>query len=128
MSEIIYNILGLAILVLAVVYLIFTIIANIKKTYNDNIGVIETRIVFTSILLALFIIKMITALILGKSIVSDLICAILWAICTAIGCSDLKDAKRTVNYDFHIMPDFRDINDDNIIDVEFKEITDEDNN
>lgn len=73
---------------------------------------------------------MIMALILCRSIVSDLICTILWAICTAIGWRNLKvkDAKRTTNYYFNIRPDFRDINDDNIIDVEFKEITDEDNN
>lgn len=128
MSEIIYSISELAILFFAVVYLMFAIITIIKKTYNDNINVIETRIAFTSILLALFIIKMITALILGRSIVSEIFCAILWAICTAIGCSNLKDAKRIKNYDSDIMPDFRDINDDNIIDVEFKEITDEDNN
>lgn len=128
MSEIIYSISELAILFFAVVYLMFAIITIIKKTYNDNINVIETRIAFTSVLLALFIIKMITALILGKSIVSELFCAILWAICTAIGCINLKDAKRILKYDFDIMPDFRDINDDNIIDVEFKEITDKDNN
>lgn len=128
MSEIIYSISVLAILFFEVVYLMFAIITIIKKTYNDNINVIETRIAFTSVLLALFIIKMITALILGRSIGSKLFCAIFWAIYTAIGYSNLKDAKRTKNYDSDIMPDFRDINDDNIIDVEFKEITDKDNN
>ena len=131
MLEIIYNILGLVIVILAVVYLIFAIIAMIKKTFNDNIGVIETRIAFTSVFFTLFIIHMIMALILGIciSIVSDFICAILWFICTGTGWSDLiKATKRTTNYDFDIRPDFRDINDDNIIDVEFKEITDEDNN
>lgn len=128
MTEIIYSILASAIMFFVVGYLLFAIITFIKKTANDNISVIKTRIVFASVLSALFIIKMIMALILGKSIVSELICAILWAIYTAIECNNLKVAKSIINYNSYIMPDFRDINNDKIIDGDFKEITDEDKN
>ena len=121
MSEIIYNFLELSIFILTVVYLIFAVIAIIKKKDKANIRIIKARIVFESVFLTLFIIKMIMALILGKSIVSELVMAILWAICIPIDCKNLKNAKRVINYDFYIMPDFRDINDDNIIDVQFKD-------
>ena len=98
MSEIIYIISGLAILFLEVFYLMFfAIITIIKKTYNDNINVIKTIIAFTSVMSALCIIKMITALILGRSIVGELFCAILWVICTAMGCRDAKSITDEYN-------------------------------
>lgn len=126
MSEIIYNILGLAILVLVVVFLIFSFSISKKKTFNNIIRVSKTKIVFTSVFLALFVIRMILALILSKSTIeieSEILCIILWTICTSREYVYLKNVKRIINHDFHIMPDFRDINDDNIIDVEFKEIS-----
>lgn len=110
MTEIIYIILGVAIIVLSGVYLIFNIIVK----NDNNVGVIKTRIVFPSILLAVSIIKMIMALILGEStIVSDLICVILWGILIVIGCRYLKNAKRTVNDDSHIMPNGKEDKDNN---------------
>ena len=125
MTEI-YSILELAIMFLVVDYiLLFTIIPFVKKKSNDNIRVIKTRIVFASILLVVFIIMMITALVLGKPIVKELINAILWAIYTTTECNKLKVVKRSINYDSHIMSDFRNINYDKIIDGEYREITDE---
>ena len=126
MTEIIDNILELKITCLIVVYLVFAISTIIKKTYNNNIRVIA-RITFTSVLATLFIMKMIIALICGRSIISNLIGAILWIICTAIECSKLKDSKRTIKYEWHIIQDFIDINED-IIYGELKEVTDENNN
>lgn len=126
MSEIIYNILGLAILVLVVVFLIFSFSISKKKTFNNIIRVSKTKIVFTSVFLALFVIRMILALILSKSTIeieSEILCIILWTICTSREYVYLKNVKKIINHDFHITPDFRDINDDNIIDVEFKEIS-----
>ena len=117
----IYSSLDLAILVLIVVYSKYTII-TIIKVKHDKIGVVKTRIVSSSAFLLLIIIKMIIALLLGKSIVSELVCAILWAICMVIGWATLKEAKRIANFEFHIMPDL----DENIIDVKYK-IIDEDN-
>ena len=122
----IYSILELAIMFLVVDYiLLFTIIPFVKKKSNDNISVIKTRIVFASILLVVFIIMMITALVLGKPIVKELINAILWDIYTTTECNKLKVVKRSINYDSHIMSDFRNINYDKIIYGEYREITDE---
>ena len=127
MSEIIYNILILATSFLGIVFIVFTITTIIKKK-SININVKKTKIVLASILLALSIIQMILALILGKSIINAILCAIAWGICTALHCRSLKYAKESVNYDFHVMPGFRDIYDDDIINGGFREITDEDNN
>ena len=115
MSEIIYNIVSFAIAVSAISYLIYVTITYIKKTIK-NINAIKIRIVFKSVLFALFIIEMILALILGESIGIEIFGAIIWAISTVGGFEKLNAAKR-----IHIMPDFRDINDSNIIDVAFKE-------
>lgn len=128
MSEIIYASVGLAILILAVVYLVLITVLMIKKKYS-NVASIKVRIVFTSILFALFIIKIIPAIVLGKSIVNDIFCAVLWAICTVIGYLSLKDAKnKTVDYDFSIMKDWELGDNEDVIDVDFTELQDENSN
>lgn len=128
MSEIIYASVGLAILILAVVYLVFITVLMIKKKYS-NVASIKVRIVFTSILFALFIIKIIPAIVLGKSIGNDIFCAILWAICTVTGYLSLKDEKnKTVDYDFSIMKDWELGDNEDVIDVDFTELQDENSN
>lgn len=128
MLEIIYASLALAILILAVVYLIFSTVLMSKKKYL-NVASIKVRLVFTSILFALFIIKIILAIVLGKSIGNDTFCAILWAICTVIGYLSLKDAKnKTVDYDFSIMKDWELGDNEDVIDVDFTEVQDENSN
>lgn len=128
MSEIIYASVGLAILILAVVYLVLITVLMIKKKYS-NVASIKVRLVFTSILFALFIIKIIPAVVLGKSIGSDIFCAVLWAICTVIGYLSLKDAKnKTPDYEFSIMKDREFEDNEDVIDVDFTEEQDENSN
>lgn len=125
MSEIIYASVELAILILAVVYLVLITVLMIKKKYC-NVASIKVRIVFTSILSALFIIKIIPAVVLGKSIGSDIFCAVLWAICTVICYFSLKDAKnKTPDYEFSIMKDREFGDNEDVVDVDFTEEQDE---
>ncbi len=121
MLNIIYASLGLAILILAVIYLILITVLMIKKKYS-NVASIKVRIVFTSILCALFIIKIIPAIMLGKSIVSEIFCAILWAICTVLGFWSLKDAyNKARDSEFYIFINSRFKENEDVIDVDFTE-------
>ena len=94
MLNIIYTSLQLAIIILAVIYLILIIVLMIKKSYN-NVASIKVRIVLSSIQCALCIINIILAIMLGKSIVIQIVCAILWAIYMITGFLSLKDAQNT---------------------------------
>ena len=121
MLNIIYASLGLAILILAVIYLILITVLMIKKKYS-NVASIKVRIVFTSILCALFIIKIIPAIMLGKSIVSEIFCAILWAICTVLGFCSLHDAyNKARDSEFYIFINSRFKENEDVIDVDFTE-------
>ncbi len=121
MLNIIYASLGLAILILAVIYLILLTVLMIKKKYS-NVASIKVRIVFTSILCALFIIKIIPAIMLGKSIVSEIFCAILWAICTVLGFWSLQDAyNKARDSEFYIFINSRFKENEDVIDVDFTE-------
>lgn len=121
MLNIIYASLGLAILILAVIYLILITVLMIKKKYS-NVASIKVRIVFTSILCALFIIKIIPAIMLGKSIVSEIFCAILWAICTVLGFWSLQDAyNKARDSEFYIFINSRFKENEDVIDVDFTE-------
>lgn len=121
MLNIIYASLGLAILILAVIYLILITVLMIKKKYS-NVASIKVRIVFTSILCALFIIKIIPAIMLGKSIVSEIFCAILWAICTVLGFWSLHDAyNKARDSEFYIFINSRFKENEDVIDVDFTE-------
>ena len=121
MLNIIYASLGLAILILAVIYLILITGLMIKKKYS-NVASIKVRIVFTSILCALFIIKIIPAIMLGKSIVSEIFCAILWAICTVLGFWSLQDAyNKARDSEFYIFINSRFKENEDVIDVDFTE-------
>lgn len=121
MLNIIYASLGLAILILAVIYLILITVLMIKKKYS-NVASIKVRVVFTSILCALFIIKIIPAIMLGKSIVSEIFCAILWAICTVLGFWSLQDAyNKARDSEFYIFINSRFKENEDVIDVDFTE-------
>ena len=121
MLNIIYASLGLAILILAVIYLILITVLMIKKKYS-NVASIKVRIVFTSILCALFIIKIIPAIMLGQSIVSEIFCAILWAICTVLGFWSLQDAyNKARDSEFYIFINSRFKENEDVIDVDFTE-------
>lgn len=121
MLNIIYASLGLAILILAVIYLILITVLMIKKKYS-NVASIKVRIVFTSILCALFIIKIIPAIMLGKSILSEIFCAILWAICTVLGFWSLQDAyNKARDSEFYIFINSRFKENEDVIDVDFTE-------
>lgn len=121
MLSIIYTSLKLAIVVLALIYLIFITVLMIKDLYND-VACIKARIVFTSILFALFIFKMIPALILGISIGNDILCSVLWAICTILNVSCLEVCKRdTLN---STSTDMESIYNKDVIDVDCTEVQD----
>lgn len=123
--EIIYTSVGLAIFIVAVIYFVLFTVLMIKKKYCD-IATIKVRLVFASILLALFIIQIIPAVILGKSIVNDIIGAVLWAIYTVTIYLSLKNKK--LDYEFSIMKDRKFGDNEDVIDVDFTEIQDENSN
>lgn len=124
MLDIIYNGLGVAIVVLAVIYLILITVLMVKHAY-DNVASIKVRIVFTSTLFALFIFKMIPAVMLGKSIGSEIFCAILWAICTALGILCLKGAKTdSPNVEADTFTDSEFAYNKDVIDVDCTEVQD----
>lgn len=121
MLNIIYTSLGLAIVILAVIYLILITVLLINKKYS-NVASIKIRIVLTSILCALFIIKIIPAIMLGKSIVSEIFCAILWTICTLLGFWSLRDAQnKAMDSEFFTFINSRFKEDEDVIDVDFTE-------
>ena len=122
--EIIYTSVGLAIFIVAVIYFVLFTVLMIKKKSCD-IATIKVRLVFASILLALFIIQIIPAVILGKSIVNDIIGAVLWAITVTIYLF-LKNKK--LDYEFSIMKDRKFGDNEDVIDVDFTEIQDENSN
>lgn len=124
MLDIIYNGLGVAIVVLAVIYLILITVLMVKHAY-DNVASIKVRIVFTSILFALFIFKMIPAVMLGKSIGNEIFCAILWAICTVLGILCLKGAKTdSPNVEADMFTDSEFAYNKDVIDVDCTEVQD----
>lgn len=121
MLGIIYGSLRLAIVDLSLIYLIFLTVLMIKDIYT-NVACIKVQIVFTSILFALFIFKMIPALILGISIGYDILCAVLWVIFTVLNVLCLKDAKRdTLN---STSTDMESIYNKDVIDVDCTEVQD----
>lgn len=92
MLETIYSILALAIVIIALIFLILITVDWSKKSYS-NIRNIKIQISFSSILCILLIFKIVIALILAKSLGIDILCAIIWAICTVTHVLRLKDAK-----------------------------------
>lgn len=123
--EIIYTSVGLAIFIVAVIYFVPFTVLMIKKKYC-GIATIKVRLVFSSILFALFIIQIIPAVILGKSIVNDIIGAVLWAIYTVTIYLSLRNKK--LDYEFSIMKDRKFGDNEDVIDVDFTEIQDENSN
>lgn len=91
----IYTSLGWLILILAVIYVIFNIVSIIKKKHN-NVESIKIRIVLTASICALFIVMIIPAIMLGKSIVSEIFYATFWAIHTVIELRSLKYASMLI--------------------------------
>ncbi len=111
MSEIIYNSVGLICVVLALVYL--------------NIASAKIRIILSSTLFVLFIIKTISSVILGESLVLvfDIICAIIWAIGTILSFLVIKIEKSTTppDFDFGII-DMEPEDNEDVIDVDYIEV------
>lgn len=77
-----------------------------------------------SILFALFILKIVLAVILGKSIVIDICCAIVYAICIVLSLC-LKSSKTNSQNVETVMFTDSDFPDVDIIDVDYREIEDE---
>ena len=124
MLNIIYTSLQLAIIILAVIYLILIIVLMIKKSYN-NVASIKVRIVLSSIQCALCIINIILAIMLGKSIVIQIVCAILWAIYMITGFLSLKDAQNTTpDSEFYIFINSGFKKNEDVIAVDFREVKD----
>ena len=111
---------ALAIFIVAVIYFVLFTVLMIKKKYC-GIATIKVWLVFASILFALFIIKIIPAVILGKSIVNDIIGAVLWAICTVTIYLSLKNK-------ISIMKDRKFGDNEDVVDVDFTEIQYENSN
>lgn len=77
--------------VILVIILPIMVVLNATKRYS--VGIIKVRIAVTSILCALWIIKIIPAIMLEKSIVGEVFFAILWAINTILNLGHLKKVK-----------------------------------
>ncbi len=106
MLDIIYTSLGLAVIVLAVVYLVFITVIMIKKEYS-TVPNIKVRNVMTSILCILFIFQIILSVMLTKSaftIGSNIFCALIWAFNTILGYVSLKmEEDYTPDLEIHIV-------------------------
>ena len=81
MLNTIYDILGIIIEILATIVLVDETVIKIK---NKNKSIISSMIrgILSSNLFTVSIIRMILAIILGKSIIENIFFAILWIICT----------------------------------------------
>lgn len=128
---IVYNIVGSATVIMAVVYLAITTVWMFKKEFN-SVANIKGRIVLSSILLALFIVKIITAVILGDAIGSEIVCAVIWAVNTTISFLNLKITKvleQKVEYAQDVIDvDFTEVQCEDVIDVDLIEVQYENSN
>lgn len=89
-----------------------------KKEWNCEISIIDTAIFICGALVA--------GEYFGKSIENDIIGAVVWAICTVTIYLSLKNKK--LDYEFSIMKDRKFGDNEDVIDVDFTEIQDENSN
>ena len=87
-----YSILAFIIMILALIYLLLITVFTVKKSYNE-VASIKAQLVFTTVLFILIVFKIPIAVILAKLVVLDIICAVLWAICTLLHVIRFKEEK-----------------------------------
>ena len=92
MLEAVYSILAFIIMILALIYLLLITVFTVKKSYNE-VASIKAQLVFTTVLFILIVFKIPIAVILAKLVVLDIICAVLWAICTLLHVIRFKEEK-----------------------------------
>ncbi len=92
MLEAVYSILAFVIMILALIYLLLITVFTVKKSYNE-VASIKAQLVFTTVLFILIVFKIPIAVILAKLVVLDIICAVLWAICTLLHVIRFKEEK-----------------------------------
>ncbi len=127
----VYTSVGLATRILALVYIAITTVWMIKKEFSSVVN-IKRRSVLSSILLALFIVKIITAVILGEAIGSEIVCAVIWAVNTTVSFLNLKITKvleQKVEYAQDVIDvDFTEVQCEDVIDVDLIEVQCENSN
>lgn len=96
MLDIIYYSLGVIIVALQISFLAFIIVLFNKNKYNSIAG-IRGRIVLLSIILALYIFKVILAVILSESLVLEILGVTLWVVLAVQNICYILTRKKQIN-------------------------------
>ena len=94
MAETIYANLELAFILVLVIFVIIYAILSIKKK-SSTVLIARVDFAFISITTALFIIRLILAVLIEKSIKIELFCAVCWVVMLVVSFIKLKKTKTT---------------------------------
>ena len=114
------NILASVIMLMVLFYVILSLFIFSKNKIR-RIKVIKTEIKIASILVVLHIVRMIIAIFLKEQIISELVSVIIWSACIFLERLSLKYTIKSLYFEL-LFKRNSDIDDNNVIDVEYREV------